>query len=77
MANSLALAYWMVSTRSAVAANFAYGPDAVYRMYSSGPMDTSIWSIIKGYFDPAQYSFSLKRNGQDLVAASATTPSSS
>jgi hypothetical protein len=51
-------------------ANFAYGPDAVYRMYSNGPMDTSIWSIIKGYFDPSQYSFSLKRNGQDLVAAS-------
>lgn len=51
-------------------ANFAYGPDAVYRIYSNGPMDTGIWNLIKSYFDPSQYSFSLKRNGQDLVAAS-------
>ena len=52
------------------ASNFAYSPDRVYKAYQNGPLDTSIWTKLKGYFDPGQYSFSLKRNGTDVVAAS-------
>lgn len=50
-------------------ANFAYAPDQVYRIYQGGPLDTSIWSLIKSYFDPNQYSFSVKRNNQELISA--------
>jgi len=52
------------------AANFAYSPDQVYKIYQNGPLDTSIWSKIKGYFDPSQYSFSVQRNGQNVVSGS-------
>jgi len=52
------------------AANYAYTPDRVWALYSNGPQDTSITSIIKSYFDPGQYSFSLKRNGEDVIAGS-------
>jgi hypothetical protein len=52
------------------AANYAYTPDRVWALYSNGPQDTSITSLIKSYFDPGQYSFSLKRNGEDVIAGS-------
>jgi hypothetical protein len=55
------------------AANFAYTPDRVWALYNNGPVDTSIWTLIKSYFDPGQYSFALKRNGEDIIAGS--TPS--
>jgi hypothetical protein len=51
-------------------ADFAYSPDRVYQNYQSGPNDTSILTKIKSYFDPKQYSFSLKVNGQDMASAS-------
>lgn len=37
------------------AANFAYSPDQVYKNYQDGPMDASIWSRIKSYFDPKEF----------------------
>ena len=52
------------------AANFAYSPDHVYRLYSNGPVDTSLWTLFKSYFDPGQYSFSLKRNGESIASGS-------
>jgi len=55
------------------AANFAYTPDRVWALYNNGPEDTSIWTQFLTYFDPGQYSFSLKRNGQDVISGS--TPS--
>ena len=55
------------------AANFAYTPDRVWSLYNNGPIDTSIWTQFLKYFDPGQYSFSLKRNGEDIIAGS--TPS--
>jgi hypothetical protein len=48
-------------------ADFAYSPDRVYQNYQSGPNDMSILTKIKSYFDPKQYSFSVKVNNQDLV----------
>lgn len=51
-------------------ADFAYSPDRVYQIYQNGPNDTSLFTKIKGYFDPKQYSFSLKVSGQDMVSAS-------
>ena len=50
-------------------AGFAYSPDQVYRNYGNGPLDMSIWTRVKGYFDPAQYSFSVKVNGTTLASA--------
>jgi hypothetical protein len=44
------------------AANFAYSPDQVYKNYQNGPMDTSLWSKIKGFFDPSQYSMSVGKS---------------
>ena len=55
------------------AANFAYTPDRVWSLYNNGPIDTSIWTQFLKYFDPGQYSFSLKRNGEDIIAG--RTPS--
>lgn len=55
------------------AANFAYTPDRVWALYNNGPQDTSIWTQFLTYFDPGQYSFSLKRNGEDIISGS--TPS--
>uniref|UniRef100_A0A6C0LRF9 Lectin/glucanase superfamily protein n=1 Tax=viral metagenome TaxID=1070528 RepID=A0A6C0LRF9_9ZZZZ len=55
------------------AANFAYTPDRVWALYNNGPEDTSIWTQFLKYFDPGQYSFSLKRNGETI--ASGSTPS--
>ena len=55
------------------AANFAYTPDRVWALYNNGPEDTSIWTQFLTYFDPGQYSFSLKRNGETIAAGS--TPS--
>lgn len=55
------------------AANFAYTPDRVWALYNNGPIDTSIWTQFLKYFDPGQYSFSLKRNGEDIIAG--RTPS--
>ena len=52
------------------AANFAYSPDQVYKIYQNGPLDTSIWTKIKSYFDPSQYSFSIKKNGTNIVSGS-------
>jgi hypothetical protein len=51
-------------------ANFAYSPDNIYAIYQNGPNDTSIFTKIKGYFDPKQYSFSLTVNGQNIASAS-------
>ena len=50
-------------------AGFAYSPDQVYRNYGNGPLDTSIWTKLKGYFDPSQYSLSLTVNGNTVVSA--------
>jgi hypothetical protein len=50
------------------AADFAYSPDQVYKIYQAGPLDSSLWTQIKGYFDPSQYSFSVQRNGQNIVS---------
>jgi len=44
------------------AANFAYSPDQVYKIYQNGPLDSSPWSKIKGYFDPSKYSLTIKNN---------------
>lgn len=55
------------------AANFAYTPDRVWALYNNGPEDTSIWTQFLTYFDPGQYSFSLKRNGQDIIAGSTSS----
>lgn len=52
------------------AANFAYSPDQVYKNYQNGPLDTSIWTKIKSYFDVSQYSFSVQKNGSNIVSAS-------
>lgn len=52
------------------AANFAYSPDQVYRIYQNGPVDNSFWAQLKRWFDPSQYTFSLKRNGEEIVSAS-------
>ena len=52
------------------AANFAYSPDQVYKNYQNGPLDTSLWTKIKGYFDVSQYSFSVQKNGSNIVSAS-------
>jgi hypothetical protein len=50
-------------------ANYAYSPDQVYRVYQNGPFDTSLWTKLASYFDPGQFSFSVKRNGADIIAA--------
>jgi hypothetical protein len=50
-------------------ANYAYSPDQVYKIYQNGPLDTSIMTKLMSYFDPGQWSFSVKRNGSDVVAA--------
>jgi hypothetical protein len=50
-----------------VAANFAYSPDRVYKIYQNGPLDTSILSKLWGIFNPAQYSLSISRNGEKVV----------
>ena len=55
------------------AANFAYTPDRVWALYNNGPADTSIWTQFLSWFNPGQYSFSLKRNGETIAAG--TTPS--
>ena len=55
------------------AANFAYTPDRIWALYSNGPQDTSIWTQFLSYFDPGQYSFSLKRNGEDIIAGSTSS----
>lgn len=52
------------------AADFAYSPDQVYKIYQSGPLDNSLWTQLKGYFDPSQYSFSIQRNGQNIASGS-------
>jgi hypothetical protein len=52
------------------AANFAYSPDQVYKNYQNGPLDTSLWTKIKSYFDIGQYSFTLQKNGSNIVSAS-------
>lgn len=52
------------------AANFAYSPDQVYKTYQNGPLDTSLWTKIKSYFDIGQYSFSLQKDGTNIVRAS-------
>ena len=49
------------------AANFAYSPDQVYKNYQNGPMDTSIWSKIKGYLDPSQYTVGVKAKSSNVV----------
>jgi hypothetical protein len=49
------------------AANFAYSPDQVYKNYQNGPMDTSIWSKIKGLFDPSQYTSSGKAKSSNVA----------
>jgi hypothetical protein len=51
------------------AANYAYSPDQVYKIYQNGPFDTSIMTKIMSYLDPGQWSLSVKRNGSDVVAA--------
>jgi hypothetical protein len=55
------------------AANFAYSPDQVYRIYQNGPVDNSFWAQLKRWFDPRQYSFSLKRDGKEIVSADSAT----
>ena len=55
------------------AANFAYTPDRIWALYNNGPADTSIWTQFLSWFNPGQYSFSLKRNGETIAAG--TTPS--
>ena len=35
--------------------DFAYSPDQVYKIYQSGPNDTSIWTKIKSYFSTNKY----------------------
>jgi hypothetical protein len=52
------------------AADFAYSPDQVYKIYQNGPLDSSLWTQIKGYFDPKQYSFSIQKNGQNIISGS-------
>lgn len=52
------------------AADFAYSPDQVYKIYQAGPLDSSLWTQLKGYFDPSQYSFSVQRNGQNIASGS-------
>jgi hypothetical protein len=49
-------------------ANFAYSPDQVYKIYQNGPLDNSLLSQVKGYFNPGQYSFNISRNGQSLAS---------
>ena len=49
------------------AANFAYSPDQVYKNYQNGPMDTSIWSKIKGYLDPSQFTTSVKKMSSNVA----------
>ncbi len=58
------------------AANFAYTPDTVYQIYQKGPKDESFLSQLASWFNPSEYSFSLKRGGQEIVSAStaATSP---
>ena len=51
------------------AANFAYSPDQVYRIYQNGPVDNSFWSQLKRWFDPNEYQFSLKKGGKEIVSA--------
>jgi hypothetical protein len=50
-----------------VAANFAYSPDRVYKIYQNGPLDTSIFTKLMGIFNPSQYSISVQRDGQSIV----------
>ena len=52
------------------AANFAYSPDQVYKIYQNGPIDASVWSKIKSYIDPGQYSFAVARNGKGVASGS-------
>jgi hypothetical protein len=52
------------------AANFAYSPDQVYRNYMNGPLDTSLWTKIKSYFDISQYTFSISKNGNNIATVS-------
>jgi len=49
------------------AANFAYSPDQVYKNYQNGPMDTSIWSRIKGFLDPSQFATSVKKMSSNIA----------
>jgi hypothetical protein len=51
------------------AANYAYSPDQVYKIYQNGPFDTSIMTKLMSYFDPGQWSLSVKRNGSNVIAA--------
>jgi hypothetical protein len=50
-----------------VAANFAYSPDRVYKIYQSGPVNTSIWTALSGYFNPAQQPTSVQKDAQTIV----------
>jgi len=50
-----------------VAANFAYSPDRVYKIYQNGPLDTSIWTKLKGLLSPSQTSISVQRDGNSVV----------
>ena len=49
------------------AANFAYSPDQVYKIYQNGPLDTSLWTKIKSFFDVTQFSFTNKKNGTNVA----------
>ncbi len=49
------------------AANFAYSPDQVYKNYQNGPMDTSLWSRIKGFLDPSQFATSVKKMSSNIA----------
>jgi hypothetical protein len=51
------------------AANYAYSPDQVYKIYQNGPIDTSITTKLMSFFDPGQWSLSVKRNGSNVIAA--------
>jgi hypothetical protein len=52
-------------------ANFAYSPDQVYKNYQNGPLDTSIWTKIKGYFDVSQYGFNVKTKSSNVLPSTA------
>jgi hypothetical protein len=48
------------------AANFAYSPDQVYKNYQDGPMDASIWTRIKGFFDPKEFTKAISSVGTNI-----------
>jgi len=54
------------------AANFAYSPDQVYKIYQNGPLDNSLLSQFLSYFNPANYAFNVTRNGESLASGSMT-----